>query len=75
MIRTGALPLGQQIALDLFAPPLITAVWWLLSGGWSGLLGTTESEVVKGWRKPAVWTVLIVCYVLMFGTTAYAYFF
>lgn len=74
MVRPGALPLRQQIALDIFAPLLITAVWWLLSGGWSALLGTTESEVVKSWRKPAMWTVLIVCYILMFGITAYAYF-
>jgi hypothetical protein len=75
MIRAGALPLGQQIAIALFAPPIITAVWWLLSGGWSGLMGTTQSDVVKSWRKPALWTVLIVCYVLMFGITAFAYFF
>ena len=39
------------------------------------MMGTTESEVVKGWRRPALWTVLIVCYVVTFGITAFAYFF
>ncbi|WP_207901278.1 hypothetical protein [Acidipila rosea] len=61
--------------LDVFAPPIITAIWWLFSAGWSGLLGTSESDVVKSWRRPAMWTVLAVCYILMFGITAYAYFF
>ncbi len=75
MVREGALPLGQQIALDLIAPAAITGIWWFLSGGLSSILGTADSEVVKSWRKPATWTVLIACYVLAFGITVYAYFF
>lgn len=75
MIREGALPLWQQIVIDVLAPPLITSIWWLLSGGWSALLGTADSEVVRGWRKPAMLTVLIGCYALMFGMTIYAYLF
>ena len=75
MIRPGASPIGQQIALDLIAPPLLTALWWLLSRGWSELLGTTGSQAVKGWQHSGTWIVLVVCYVLMFGMTIYGYLF
>ena len=74
-MHQGALPISQQIILDLVVPPAVTGMWWLLAGGWSGVLGTGNSEVVKSWRKPALWTVLIVCYVVAFGVTIYGYFF
>jgi ABC-type molybdate transport system permease subunit len=74
-MREGALPLGQQIVLGLIAPPVITGLWWLLSRGWNGFLGTTDDEVVRSWRKPATLAILVVCYVLMFCITAIAYFF
>lgn len=75
MIHEGALPLGQQIALDLIGPPVITGIWWILARGWAGLMGTTNSDVVRGWQKPALWIVLIGCYFIMFGITIGAYFF
>ncbi len=75
MIRPGASPIGQQIVLDLVAPPLLTGLWWLLSRAWSGLLGTTNSGVVRGWQQSGTWIILVVCYFLMFGMTLYGYFF
>lgn len=74
MIHEGALPIGQQIALDFIVPPIVTGIWWLLSNGWSAILGTTNSQAVKSWRRPAILIVLIVCYVVAFGVTAYGYF-
>jgi hypothetical protein len=74
MMRTGALPLGQQLLLDIFAPPVITAAWWLLSRGWISFLVTTDSRAVRGWAKSGLLIVLIGAYIVMFGITAYGYF-
>jgi hypothetical protein len=71
-VRDGALPLGQQIALDLVAPPIITAIWWLLARGWAQSLGTTDWAL--RWQKPATLAVLIAAYFIMFSITLYAYF-
>ena len=75
MVRTGALPVSEQILLDLFAPPIISVTWLVLSKGWSGFLGTTTSVAVKGWTKSGFWFLLVGCYLLMFGITAYAHLF
>jgi ABC-type molybdate transport system permease subunit len=75
MMHEGALPLWQQIILDLIAPPVITGLWLLLSRGWSGVLGTTDNKVVRSWRKPAALAILVACYLVMFGITLIAYLF
>jgi hypothetical protein len=71
-VRDGALPLGQQIALDLVAPPIVTAIWWLLARGWTHLLGTTDWA--QGWRRRATLAVLIGAYFIMISVTIYGYF-
>jgi len=73
-MRNGALPLSQQIVLDLICPPIITAVWLHLSRGWAGAMGTTEKSTVRGWIKSGKWILLIVLYVVAFSITAYGYF-
>jgi hypothetical protein len=67
-----ALPLWQQIALDLFAPPILTALWWLQSRGWAGFAqGGALSERTKLRQDRSFWIVLAVLYLTMFGGTAY----
>lgn len=73
-MRSGALPIGQQIILDLVGPPIMTALWLLFSRGWVGLMGTGESSTVRGWMKSGTWILLIVMYVVAFSITAYGYF-
>lgn len=74
MVRPGALPIGEQVLLDLLVPPAVTAIWWLLAGGWSALLGTSDSSAVMSWKKPATWMVLAICYVVAFSVTLCGYF-
>jgi hypothetical protein len=73
-VRSGALPISQQIMLDLLGPPIMTALWLLFSRGWLGLMGTSESETVRGWTQSGTWIILILLYVIGFSVTAYGYF-
>lgn len=73
-MRDGALPIEQQIILDLVGPPIITAFWLLFSRGWVGLLGTSGGTTVRGWIKSGTWILLIVLYIVAFSITAYGYF-
>jgi hypothetical protein len=74
MFRHAALPLYQQILYDIIIPPVGAAIWLLMSKGWSGALGTTDSQAVRGWTKSGFWALLVAAYVLMFSITIYAYF-
>lgn len=73
MLKSGALPINQQIVLDLLVPPAVTAVWWLLTGGWSIVLGESASPNVVGRKRPATLDVLAVCYIVAFSITIYGY--
>jgi hypothetical protein len=67
-----ALPIGQQILLDVVAPPILTALWWLFSRGWAYVIqGGTVSVRTKGRQGKGVWIVLGALYLIMFGATAY----
>ncbi len=44
-MHQGALPLSQQILLDIFVPPAGTLVWWLMSRVWaSAIQGGEEAK-------------------------------
>jgi hypothetical protein len=74
IIRPGALPLSQQIILDLLFPPVGAAIWWVVSTGWATIVqGGKISERTKMLRKRLFWTLLAGAYALMFGMTLYAY--
>jgi len=70
-----ALPMGQQIALDLFGPPVLTGLWWLMSRGWANIAqGGNPTERSKVWMNKGAWVLLAIIYCLMIGTTLYAHF-
>jgi len=67
-----ALPIAQQIMLDVLAPPVLTGLWWLFSRGWAGAVqGGNVSEMTKARQGKGVWVVLGMLYLIMFGATAY----
>jgi hypothetical protein len=70
-MRHGALPLYEQILFDVLIPPAGTAVWWLMSRGWSSAMGTTDSHAVRGWTQSGFWILLCAAYILMFSITIY----
>ena len=67
-----ALPIGQQILLDVIVPPILAELWWLFSRGWANIVqGGDVSEMTKSRQSKGVWVMLAILYLLMFGTTAY----
>jgi hypothetical protein len=67
-----ALPIGQQIVLDIVAPPILTALWWLFSRGWANAVqGGDVSEMTRDRQGKGLWIVLAGLYLIMFGATAY----
>lgn len=75
MIRPNALPITQQILLDVFAPPAITLIGWLLSKGKAYQLGTASNPAVQGSMEDGWKYLLGALYVVVVSITLYAYFF
>ena len=69
---------GHELISDLIwvllVPPAVTFGWLILSRGWTSVLGTSDSTVVRGWTKSGFWIVLILSYVVSIGLFVYAYF-
>jgi hypothetical protein len=59
----------------ILVPPIMTFAWLFLSKGWSGLMGTTDSEAVRGWTTSLFWVVLSSLYSIGFVLLVYKYFF
>jgi len=73
-VAGGALPLSQQILLDLIVPPVITIVWGLMPHGWVRAIRRSEghgSAKQIPWFE--FWLILGLCYFVMFGLTIYAW--
>ena len=74
-MHEGALPLSQQILLDVFVPPVGTLVWWLMSRGWATVVqGGEVSETTRKRQRKIALALLIMAYVLMFSITIYGQF-
>jgi len=74
-MHEGALPLSQQILLDIFVPPAGTLVWWLMSRVWaSAVQGGEVSQTTRKRQKRLAVGLLVAVYVLMFGITIYGQF-
>jgi len=74
-MHEGALPLSQQILLDVFVPPVETLVWWLMSRGWATVVqGGEVSETTRKRQRKIALALLIMAYVLMFSITIYGQF-
>ena len=58
----------------LLVPPIGTFAWLLFSRGWTGLLGTTDNETVRGWTKSGFWVVLSILYAVGIAFFIYKYF-
>jgi hypothetical protein len=67
-----ALPIAQQILLDIVAPPVLTGFWWLSSREWArSIQGEEISETTKSRQSRGFWIVLGMLYLIMFGGTTY----
>lgn len=70
--------IGHELISDLIwvllVPPAVTFGWLILSRGWTNVLGTSDSTVVRGWTRSGFWIVLILSYAVCIGLFVYAYF-
>ena len=74
-MRHQPLPLGEQIAVVLLTPPVITALWWLMSRGWASIVqGGDPTERTKRRQRGEFFVLLIVMYMISFGMAIYAWF-
>jgi len=66
------MPIGEQILLDAIAPPIIAGIWWMMSRGWAATVQMgTVTDRTRSRQKGRFWVLLVILYVLMFGTTIY----
>jgi len=70
MIRT-ALPLYQQILIDVVLPPVATAILLLIPAGRLGILGISNRPPAKVWSSSKFWIFLAMLYAIMFSVTIY----
>jgi hypothetical protein len=73
-MRPGALPVEQQILVDLIAPPIGALLWRVIAGGWPGARIGDASEETRRRRASEFWVILILGYLLMFGISFYTWF-
>ena len=74
-MRPGALPISQQVLLDLIVPPVGTGVWWLLARGWAkSVQGGSTSGETKARQRIEFCIVLGLAYLVMFSFTIYGWF-
>jgi hypothetical protein len=68
-------PIFTDLLWVIFVPPIGTFAWLLFSRGWPGVLGTTDTETVRGWTRSGFWIVLSALYAVGFAFLIYKYFF
>ena len=71
-MRSGAIPIGEMILLDVLIPPIGTCVWWLMARGWAGLVQLGQvSDKTKRRQRIEFLSILVAAYIVMFGVTLY----
>jgi hypothetical protein len=73
LLRHAPVPLYQALLIDVFVPPVITGIWWLMCKGKQSELGTADDPAVAGWTESLGKFLLIALYLGTFGMTVYAY--
>ena len=66
MTRGNPLPLANQILLLVFAPPILSSVFWIASRGWAKTVqGDSVSKRTRSRQASEFWVLLIVLYIGM----------
>jgi hypothetical protein len=73
LIRPGAAPVPEQLAILILVPPIMAALVWIMSRGWAATVqGGVVSERTKRRQKIEFWALLIAMYLIGFGMFVYA---
>lgn len=73
-MRPGALPISDQILLDIIIPPAGAVAWWIAARGWA--MCVQENGIPQETRtrqKWGFWALLGIVYLLSFGITIYGW--
>lgn len=74
IVRPGALPIYQQIFLDVFIPPIGAVLWRFMAGGWASTVqGGKVSEVTRRRQSYEFWVILCLGYAIAFGIAIYGW--
>jgi hypothetical protein len=73
-MRPGALPIQQQILVDLITPPVGALLWRFMTRGGAGARVEETSEETRRRKSSEFWVVLLLGYALMFGISLYLWF-
>jgi hypothetical protein len=71
-VRPGALPNYQIVLIDIFAPLVGAALWWLMARANAGAVqaGRVSNET-KDRQRTEFWAILVLGYIVMFGLSIY----
>jgi hypothetical protein len=73
-MRPGAAPLGEQIAILVLGPPIMSCMWWVMSRGRAmSIQGGAVSETTKRRQKKEFWVIFILMYVMLAGIFIYGW--
>ena len=75
MIRAGAASLSNQLLTDLLVPPVVAALWWVLSRGWAASVqDASVSQRTRRRQTVGFWLVLALAFAAMMSMTIYGFF-
>jgi hypothetical protein len=73
-MRPGALPIQQQILVDLIAPPVGALLWRLVTRGLGGMARARDASPETRRRQSREFLgILILGYLLMFGISLFTW--
>jgi hypothetical protein len=74
MTRSGAAPLGEQLAIVLLGPPIMAALVWFMSRGWAlSVQAGVASDRTKRRQRVEFWMVLALMYSITIGMAVYTW--
>jgi hypothetical protein len=74
LIRSGSLPLFEQVLLDVVGPPIGAGLFWLFSRGRAVTVqGGSVSDRTRARQIRGFWLVMGVSYLFMIAITVYGY--
>jgi len=73
LMDLGTYQISRQILVDLSAPPVISAIFWLMARGWVASIGSGDTTILtKEKLKIEFRVVLALLYLAVFWKTIYS---
>lgn len=74
MSRPGAAPLWEQVAIGILGPPIMAILFRYMARGWAMTVQRgSVSQKTQERQKFEFWAMLIIMYLVVWGTFIYAW--